>query len=226
MRAFFFIHCEPTTFPTAWPDLVSTVATIEAFGGRCSIGLTPQWARVSRAHQRWYRQCDAAGHRIAVHHHGYSAKDKPATWDGYSDFGGAITDPGWLGSMGDLMTHVQRCSERNVIGGSMSDAEVDWLPGLSYRAVGGGLVSIPTLATPRGVTVLQATYAPLVGPSAVTAGEVLAAAAVAEPGEVLGLVMHASEYSEHSAALQHVLGALTTAGITTEPLADVLGAAP
>jgi hypothetical protein len=157
----FVIHCEPTRANEPMFDaLVELVETASSYHVRLTIDVAPQWAEMILADPAKVSSVASwvdAGHEIGCHHHPYwSTKDRPASWDGYTNTPVAdlpLRDREQrLGDMEDYMKLLNALSGVRTSACMGLEAErdrADWPCQLRYGTVGYSLddaVSEPQLA--------------------------------------------------------------------------------
>ena len=228
--SFIVVHCEPEAESQGehqvltFPMLVAIMQAADTYGAKVTFALSPQWASfllVRPRARQLVRSWVANGHELAYHHHGYSNKDTPARWDGYSDMPVAVTDPEYRGTAEDAYNLVSAVLPAvPVASGLMSDAHVDWQPGLTYKAWGGGLISLPTSEVIMGVDVQVLTYAAI--QFSVSPAEVEAAIPLLGPDASIGLVLHAYQLPDVMEDMLTMLSSLNAAGMAPVTLSSLL----
>ncbi len=237
---FFVVHIEtsdhntqPDSVTDEWYMLEAFVALADRYGYKLTLEFQPQWAEYALARPEALAQIrawEAAGHEIAVHHHGVSH----AAWDGYTNAPGYQNRPEYRGTMDDAMALLNQLPADGVpLTGGMTDEETDWPATLIYATgglgmSGGGLRSTPAAATYNDVNVTQVSNQGFVlgfGPEA-TLEEIQAAVEGAEPGEVVGITTHPFNFWEHQDEIETLFQYLQATGIKIQTTSTILSTNP
>jgi len=229
--AFLAIHTDlgGDDMAAEWDMLDELVARAASWGFRLTLEFRPEWAAYAEqdpSRLAQVRAWEAAGHEIALHHHGLSHPE----WDGYTDAPGHTHDPRYRGTMADALALVAGLSANgSITTAGMTDETTDWIAPLRLTTggagkAGGALLSVPTAVSYRGIAVtevLNRGYAMDKGPTA-SLDEIRQAIVSASPDEVLGIVTHPYDFGRDPAAFDDLFATLAAAGVRLTTVRSIL----
>ena len=194
-----------------WPALVELVEVADKSNIKLTLEFNPQWGTYILEDSEkvdLLRSWEAAGHEIAVHHHG----PHHGSWNGYTNQEEYKDDSEYIGSIEEMMDILNQLpSDGNLYTGAISkeeDKDLDWPEGIIYSTEGGAngeedLLSLPTVFSYNGIEGLNlqhATYA--IGKTDVSLSQIADALENAKEEEVLGIVFHVHDFEEKPKIIQ------------------------
>lgn len=151
-HGFFAVHCEPLVAGAPlriagamnlrrpelyWDSLANLVSMAQSNGHCLTIMFTPQWAVYAAARpdrRLQLAEWTAAGHELAVHHHGPKAVEFGNDWDGFSNDESFLLDTNAFGDVPLLMAQGVFTNYPLL---SATTENGDWPEGIRFSAAGG-----------------------------------------------------------------------------------------
>ncbi len=225
-QTFVAVHLEPT-HTGYYQSLVDLVALADSFHASLTLEFNPQWADTILAApalllqvRGWQRN----GHEIAAHHHAVSYGANG--WDGYTNRPAAEYPAPfkYRGNMQDYFILLSSLAgDSLLLTGCITDAEVEWPPGLIYRTDdhnAADCLSRPSAMTLNGQAVTSLGFGLINTRQRVDSVQVFYNSA--GPKDVIGVVLHEKDFADNPMNLRSWLQFLKDKGKTVKTVRRIL----
>ena len=204
----FVVHCKPKNADSdSFLKLRDMVAKASQHQVKLTIDFTPQWAQMILGNPVFLdlvTQWHESGHELGVHHHPYwVSQTRGTTWDGYTNTPreeiSTSNATGYLGDMDDyllLMNQLPGTRTSGTLGINHGQDVLDWPPALSYSAEGhdfDDIVGRPQVVEYSGHAVWQMNHGLFWNAAS---SQLATAYETAEPGDIMAVVTHVSNYEQ------------------------------